>query len=95
MLEHHDEEYKTKDSEVIGDFRSHYFYHCDPDGNFLDMLDSADSIDGDLCLAIGAIKHSKKWKELYEYSSGILNIDRFYLKPEFRGKNLDIIYFLY
>jgi len=93
VLEHYYEDFDTKDTEIIGNFRSHYFYSFSPEGDLLDMLDAADSIDGDLCLAIGAIKHAKKWKELYEYTSGILNIDRFYLKPEYRGKKYGYLIF--
>lgn len=93
ILEHYDEELNIKDTEIIGDFRSHYFYKYGPEGNLLDMLDSADSIDGDLCLALSSIKHSKKWKELYEYTTGVLNIDRFYIEPKYRGKKFGYIIF--
>lgn len=57
------------------------------------MLDNADAISGDLCLAIGTLMRSKKWDDVYGLSAGVLYIERFYIKPDFRGKKLGYLIF--
>ena len=93
VLEHLDEDYEAGIKESIGEFRCYYFYKYDPQGDYLDVLDNADAISGDLCLAIGTLMRSKKWEDVYGFSSGVLYIERFYIKPEFRGKKLGYLIF--
>jgi hypothetical protein len=66
ILEHLDENYKAGIKESIGEFRCYYFYKYDPQGEYLDVLDNADAISGDLCLAIETLKGSKKWEDVYD-----------------------------
>lgn len=93
VLEHLDEDYEAGIKERIGEFRCYYFYKYDPQGDELDVLDNADAISGDLCLAIGTLMRSKKWEDVYHLSSGVLYIERFYLKPDIRGKKLGYLIF--
>jgi len=93
ILEHLDEDYEAGIKESVGEFRCYYFYKYDPQGDYLDVLDNADAISGDLCLAIGTLMRSKKWDDVYDFSAGVLYIERFYIKPKFRGKKLGYIIF--
>lgn len=39
------------------------------------------------------LKNSKEWKDVYDYSAGVLYIDRFYIKPDYRGRKLGHLIF--
>ena len=93
ILEHLNEDFEAGTKEIIGEFSCYYFYTYDPQGEYLDVLDNADAISGDLCLAIGTLKHSKKWEDVYGFTSGVLYIERFYIKPDYRGKKLGYMIF--
>ncbi len=93
VLEFLDEDFNIENEECIGDFRSYYLYAYDPQGNCLDILDNADAVSGDLCTAISDLEHSQKWKDIYDYAAGVLYIDRFYIKQEYRGKKLGYLIF--
>jgi len=93
ILEHLDEDFEVGIKESIGEFRCYYFYKYDPQGDYLDVLDNADAISGDLCVAIGTLIRSKKWEDVYGFSSGVLYIERLYIKPNFRGKKLGYLIF--
>lgn len=93
VLEHLNEDYEAGIKESIGEFSCYYFYKYDPQGDYLDVLDNADAISGDLCLAIGTLMRSKKWDDVYGFSAGVLYIERFYIKPDFRGKKLGYLIF--
>ena len=94
VLERLDEDYMTTEiKENIGEFRCYYFYKYDPQGDYLDIFDNADAISGDLSVAIGTLMRSKKWENVYNFSTGVLYIERFYIKPAFRGKKLGYLIF--
>jgi GNAT superfamily N-acetyltransferase len=93
VLEHLDEDGKNGITENIGEFSCCYFYRYDPQGNHLDVLNNADAISGDLCLAVETIMNSKKWEDVYDFASGVLYIDRFYIKPDYRGKKFGYLIF--
>jgi GNAT superfamily N-acetyltransferase len=93
VLEHLDDDGKNGITENIGEFSCYYFYRYDPQGNHLDVLDNADAINGDLCLAVETIMNSKKWEDVYDFASGVLYIDRFYIKPDYRGKKFGYLIF--
>jgi GNAT superfamily N-acetyltransferase len=93
VLEHLDEDGKNGITENIGEFSCYYFYRYDPQGNHLDVLNNADAISGDLCLAVETIMNSKKWEDVYDFASGVLYIDRFYIKPDYRGKKFGYLIF--
>jgi GNAT superfamily N-acetyltransferase len=93
ILEHLNEDFEGGIKESIGEFSCYYFYRYDPQGDYLDVLDNADAISGDLCLAIGTLMNSKNWEDVYNYSSGVLYIERFYIKPEYRGKKIGYLIF--
>lgn len=61
VIEHFDENFENGIEESIGEFRCYYLYRYDPQGNYLDILDNADAISGDLCTAIEALKNSKEF----------------------------------
>jgi GNAT superfamily N-acetyltransferase len=93
VLEHLDDDGKNGITENIGEFSCYYFYRYDPQGNHLDVLNNADAISGDLCLAVETIMNSKKWEDVYDFASGVLYIDRFYIKPDYRGKKFGYLIF--
>lgn len=93
FLEHFDEDYNPGIKESIGEFRCYYFYKYDPQGDCLDVLDNADAISGDLCMAIGTLMGSKKWNDVYDFSSGVLYIERFYINLDFRRKKFGYLIF--
>ncbi|WP_407314265.1 hypothetical protein [Desulfosporosinus sp. SB140] len=93
VLEHLDEDCELGIKENIGEFRCYYFYKYNPQGDYLDIFDNADAISGDLSVAIGTLRRSKKWENVYNFSTGVLYIERFYIKPAFRGKKLGYLIF--
>jgi len=77
-------EYGVKES--IGEFSSYYFYRYDPQGNSLDELENSELISSDLSFAINTVMESKRWQDVYNYSTGVLYIETFNIKPNYRGK---------
>lgn len=88
ILEQLDENYNVIANKIIGNFHSYYFYNYDLMGDSLNALINADAISGDTCTAVAAVTHSREWESVSDFAEGILYIDRFYIKPEYRGKKL-------
>jgi GNAT superfamily N-acetyltransferase len=82
-----DSDEKTVD--VIGDARCSYLSGYDPTGNIpIDLRDTADSDSGDLLTAIAPIT-DKDGMLLDDFcGSDVLYIDRFFIKPQYRGKGI-------
>ena len=87
-----DEDFETK--KTIGQFTCLYFSGFDwANDKFIDLVDTADSISGDVLTAITPVTNNNG-QVLDDYMGcNILYIDEFYLRPEYRDKGIGTMVF--
>ncbi len=84
--------YESEDKTKIGESVCYYISEYDYANNtWIDVYDTADAFSGDLELAVSPIVNSDGGLKEEYFDNGVLYIDRFYIKPEFRNKGVGTI----